>query len=40
MAGALKLPLADEVMESRQVQDLDASLSRVGLEPGTGACSL
>ncbi|XP_014749725.1 PREDICTED: transcription factor CP2-like, partial [Sturnus vulgaris] len=36
MAWALKLPLADEVIESGLVQDFDASLSGIGQELGAG----
>ncbi|XP_008702805.1 alpha-globin transcription factor CP2 isoform X1 [Ursus americanus] len=40
MAWALKLPLADEVIESGLVQDFDASLSGIGQELGAGAYSM
>ncbi|KAM8978571.1 alpha-globin transcription factor CP2 [Sarcophilus harrisii] len=40
MAWALKLPLADEVIESGLVQDFDSSLSGIGQELGAGAYSM
>ncbi|XP_077153931.1 alpha-globin transcription factor CP2 [Ranitomeya variabilis] len=40
MAWALKLPLADEVIESGLVQDFDASLSGIGQELGAAAYSM
>uniref|UniRef100_A0A3B3RI37 Transcription factor CP2 n=1 Tax=Paramormyrops kingsleyae TaxID=1676925 RepID=A0A3B3RI37_9TELE len=40
MAWALKLPLADEVIESGLAQDFDASLSGIGQELGAGAYSM
>ncbi|MBZ3890334.1 Alpha-globin transcription factor CP2 [Sciurus carolinensis] len=40
MAWALKLPLADEVIESQLVQDFDSSLSGIGQELGAGTYSM
>ncbi|XP_040193536.1 transcription factor CP2-like [Rana temporaria] len=40
MAWALKLPLADEMIESGLVQDFDASLFGIGQELGAGVYSM